>query len=150
LSVTCGRSVGFSGYPVLSTNKTDRHDIHEILFKVALNTINPKNQTRTKITLHIWSTKKVWRCVPSILMQQLTANSSYNEVVNLNSNWVTPVHSVGVVPWHYVKWFSFHWWLKCIRHFLKLQISCRFVRTINATTITNLFLYQLLIKLLQI
>jgi hypothetical protein len=35
------RSVGFSGYtPVSSTNKTDRHDITEILLKVALNTIN--------------------------------------------------------------------------------------------------------------
>jgi hypothetical protein len=33
LSVTCGRSV------VFSTNKTDRHDINEILLKVALNTI---------------------------------------------------------------------------------------------------------------
>jgi hypothetical protein len=29
-----------SGTPVSSTNKTDRHDIAEILFKVALNTIN--------------------------------------------------------------------------------------------------------------
>ena len=27
--------------PVSSTNKTDRHDIIEILLKVALNTINP-------------------------------------------------------------------------------------------------------------
>ena len=27
--------------PVFSTNKTDRHDISEILLKVALNTINP-------------------------------------------------------------------------------------------------------------
>jgi hypothetical protein len=33
LSVTCDRSV------VSSTNKTDRHDITEILLKVALNTI---------------------------------------------------------------------------------------------------------------
>jgi hypothetical protein len=32
---------GFSpGSPVSSTNKTDRHDITEILLKVALNTIN--------------------------------------------------------------------------------------------------------------
>jgi hypothetical protein len=30
--------------PVSSTNKTDRHDITEILLKVALNTIKP-NQT---------------------------------------------------------------------------------------------------------
>jgi hypothetical protein len=29
--------------PVSSTNKTDRHDITEILLKVALNTINPTN-----------------------------------------------------------------------------------------------------------
>jgi hypothetical protein len=36
LSLTCGRSVVFSGS---STNKTDRHDITEILLKVALNTI---------------------------------------------------------------------------------------------------------------
>ena len=28
-----------SGTPVLSTNKSDRHDIIEILFKVALNTL---------------------------------------------------------------------------------------------------------------
>ena len=28
--------------PVSSTNKTDRHDITEILLKVALNTINPQ------------------------------------------------------------------------------------------------------------
>jgi hypothetical protein len=32
--------VVFSGILVSSTNKTDRHDIAEILLKVALNTIN--------------------------------------------------------------------------------------------------------------
>jgi hypothetical protein len=31
----------FHGTPISSTNKTDRHDITEILLKVALNTINP-------------------------------------------------------------------------------------------------------------
>jgi hypothetical protein len=36
----------FSGYSVSSTNKTDRHDITEILLKVALNT--KKNKTPTK------------------------------------------------------------------------------------------------------
>jgi hypothetical protein len=30
---------GFQSLPVSSTNKTDRHDITEILLKVALNTI---------------------------------------------------------------------------------------------------------------
>jgi hypothetical protein len=31
----------FAGTPVSSTNKTDRHNIAEILLKVALNTIAP-------------------------------------------------------------------------------------------------------------
>jgi hypothetical protein len=31
--------VVFSGYSVFSTNKTDHHDIAELLLKVALNTI---------------------------------------------------------------------------------------------------------------
>jgi hypothetical protein len=39
LSVTCDRSVFFPGTPVSSTNKTDHHDIAEILLKVVLSTI---------------------------------------------------------------------------------------------------------------
>ena len=39
LSVTCDKSVVFSGPPVSPTNKTYRHDIAEILLKIALNTI---------------------------------------------------------------------------------------------------------------
>jgi hypothetical protein len=39
LSVTCGRSVVFSGTLVSSTNKTDGHDVTEMLLKVVLNTI---------------------------------------------------------------------------------------------------------------
>jgi hypothetical protein len=35
---------GFAGTPLSSTNKTDRHDIAEILLKVALNTINLTKQ----------------------------------------------------------------------------------------------------------
>ena len=38
MSVTCGRPVVFSRYSISSTNKTDRHNINEILLKVALNT----------------------------------------------------------------------------------------------------------------
>ena len=34
--MTCGRSVVFSEYSGVSTNKTDHHDITEILLKVAL------------------------------------------------------------------------------------------------------------------
>jgi hypothetical protein len=36
------RSVVFSGSSVSSTNKTDRHDIGEIVLKVALSTIKQK------------------------------------------------------------------------------------------------------------
>jgi hypothetical protein len=37
------------GPPVSSTNKTDHHDITEILLKVALNTIKQKNKTKKEI-----------------------------------------------------------------------------------------------------
>ena len=40
LSVTYDRSVVFSRFSVSSNNITDRHDITEILLKVAFNTIN--------------------------------------------------------------------------------------------------------------
>ena len=52
LSVTCDRSVVFSGNPVSSTTNTDRHDITEILLKVALNTISqtkPNNFRRNTL-----------------------------------------------------------------------------------------------------
>ena len=45
LSVTCSRSVVSSRYTESSNNKTDCHDIAEILLKVGLNTINPTNQS---------------------------------------------------------------------------------------------------------
>ena len=48
--MTCGRSV------VFSTNKTDRHDINEILLKVALNTITV---TLTIQFLHVQFLHKV-------------------------------------------------------------------------------------------
>ena len=50
--------------PVSSINKTDRHDITEILLKVALNTIN---QTKpAKPNLHI-SFYRTWSCAPAVL-----------------------------------------------------------------------------------
>jgi hypothetical protein len=45
------------GPPVSSTNKTDRHDITEILLKKALNTI--KKQTKINVYLHKSDTKRV-------------------------------------------------------------------------------------------
>jgi len=39
--VTCDRSVIFTEYSGFFTNKTESHDITEILLKVVLNNINP-------------------------------------------------------------------------------------------------------------
>ena len=52
MSLTWGRSWFSPGPPVSSTDKTDRHDITEIVLKVAFSTIKPTNQsTRTSIFL---------------------------------------------------------------------------------------------------
>jgi hypothetical protein len=40
----------YPGIPVSSTNKTDHHDIAEILWKVALNNIKPTKPTNRNIT----------------------------------------------------------------------------------------------------
>jgi hypothetical protein len=58
---------GFSaGPPVSSTNKTDRHDIAEILLKVALNTISNKqtnNQTIVEVlSLLVNSGEQIINC----------------------------------------------------------------------------------------
>ena len=53
--MTGDRSVVFSGTPVSSTNKSDHHDITEILLKMTLNTIiltlTPKIIDRVKLVL---------------------------------------------------------------------------------------------------
>ena len=52
MSVTCDRSVVFSlGTAVPSANKTDRHNITEILLKVALNTIKQINKQTSSYIL---------------------------------------------------------------------------------------------------
>ena len=57
MSVTCDRSVVFSpGPPVSSTNKTDHHDITEILLKVALSTIK-----QTRKFIFIFSCEKTFK-----------------------------------------------------------------------------------------
>ena len=45
-----------SGPPVSSTNKSDHHDITEILLNVALNTTN---QTKTKSSVHVWYLRRI-------------------------------------------------------------------------------------------
>ena len=53
------------GTPVSSTNKTNRHDITEILWKVALNTINQATLTHGD---HGQFNVIVRSCVPSLSM----------------------------------------------------------------------------------
>jgi hypothetical protein len=60
--------------PGPSTNKTDRHDISEILLKVALNTIKPTNQCT--ITLAVWIKKASWVIFSWILVHSLAFESS--------------------------------------------------------------------------
>jgi hypothetical protein len=54
----------FPGPLVSSTNKTDRHDITEILLKMALNTIKPTNTVVLKdveMTLFKYLTKEKYK-----------------------------------------------------------------------------------------
>ena len=51
--IPCDRSVVSPDTPVSSTNKTDGHDITEILLKVALNTVNQTKPTYFKINLMV-------------------------------------------------------------------------------------------------
>jgi hypothetical protein len=44
--------VGWWFSPVSSTNKTDRHDLTEILLKVALNTIKPREKMTKQNKYH--------------------------------------------------------------------------------------------------
>ena len=50
--MTCDSSMVFSSTPVFSTNKTDCHDITEILLKGAINTINHLPEQPSSFLLH--------------------------------------------------------------------------------------------------
>jgi hypothetical protein len=51
-----------TGTPVSCTNKTDRHDITEILLKVALNTVTHKLDLFWKQCLEKYHFKSYWNC----------------------------------------------------------------------------------------
>ena len=64
------------GTPVSSTNKTDRHDITEMLFKMALNTINQTNQSKDSTNekeglLLVWKLRHSENIVVHVLSQAL-------------------------------------------------------------------------------
>ena len=89
MSVTCGRSVVFSGYMyflrVSTTNETDRHEITEILLKVALSTKNtipptplwkPRRTFKIKILIPFHKTMVIYEFIqPSI--KKIMAMSLY-------------------------------------------------------------------------
>ena len=73
LSVTFDRSVIFSWYSVSVTNKTDCHDITEILLKVVLNTININHHLDWAKTFPILKTKNTlfnpkWKFINNFML----------------------------------------------------------------------------------
>jgi hypothetical protein len=92
--VTCDRSVVFSGYSVSSTNKSDRHNITEILFEVALNTISHK-----PIIIIMADSFEIYNCMFSLRRPH-----------NAGDN----IRSIGNHSWLYMEGFTFpdiHSWL---------------------------------------
>jgi hypothetical protein len=68
------------GVPVSSTNKTDRHDITEILLKVALSTINQTN--KHQIHKHVIGTDRIGSCNPTaplLIYMRVAANKESTE-----------------------------------------------------------------------
>ena len=83
--MTCDRSVVFSGFFGFPTNKTDCHDITEILLKVELNTIKQTNKTTyTRIYFHypyIPCTSLDWKNPVQIRIQ----------IKAIESSWILPI-----------------------------------------------------------
>ena len=93
LSVTCGRSVFSPGSPVSSTNKTDRHDITEILLKVALNTITI-TLTHRDFLAHLYLLKTYSHHKSSSFLRQCFLHAA--EIDLIQRNWL---HLVRKVTW---------------------------------------------------
>jgi hypothetical protein len=96
LSVTCHRSVVFSGY----SNKTYHHDITEILLKMALNIINHTKPKRV-MDLFLQVMKRLYVCVLPLNYATLDYHSiailcfRYNESAGVSSSFTSIVHCFG-------------------------------------------------------
>ena len=107
MSVTCDRSVVFSGY---STNKTDLLDITEILLKVAVNTITLTITITITITLTItpW-TKLQLVSMWSLLLQNLYFSFVYFPMsclwkpILFTPRFVIQTHCTNRILWFYAK-----------------------------------------------
>ena len=80
--------------PVSCTNKTDHHDITEILLKVALNTINPK-PTQFPFTGH-------WQQLILIFLQNTII--SYYEQLLFNTKWVIFSYIIDRISYCLIRW----------------------------------------------
>jgi hypothetical protein len=75
------------GIPVSSTSKTDRHDLNEILLKVALNTIIKQKRIQDlDFRRHVWSF--VFNCLRCELVRfvdigQIVDQHCFNFLINL-------------------------------------------------------------------
>ena len=104
LSVTCNRSVIFSEHTSFFHHSTDRHDVTEILLKVALNTIN-LTLTRSIYWLCIWfSSCRCW----SVSVQRILG-ILFQSLSSLSHHWLTTWEiyisrriSHAYIPWCYL------------------------------------------------
>ena len=89
MSVTCDRSVVLSGSSGFLPNKTDRHDITEILLKVVLNTINQTNK-------YIWLKVSEESCRQIYVMEEkewiISNNKIQTQTISLSSPTHTPYY----------------------------------------------------------
>jgi len=95
--------------PVSSTNKTDRHNITEILLKVVLNTIKPKQNQRPYLTSnYYWTPKRPWHMALEILLyfHRLLIRKKFDSVLGLEkANGVSLLMSIvdekknNFLPW---------------------------------------------------
>jgi len=134
LSVTRDRSVVFSTSSGSSTNKTDRHDITDILLKVALNTIKQTN-------------KHKYTCSVRLYLQLFVGGyMSYLRYL------AVCLHCVYLCPTHIVLCFCFVFvllFLWIVPHFwLPLRYSLTFIHFIDLILMTGPFQFIYLIKIL--
>ena len=76
------KSMVFTGYSVSSTNKTDRHDIIEILLKKVLNTIPPKvNYYLIESLVFKKSVCTCYKCTASLVCMMWYKNVINNNII---------------------------------------------------------------------
>ena len=85
------------GTPVSSTNKTDRHDVTEILLKVALNTIKQTNKQKSNTNLYFCFVFRfnfsIWQFLKGLAEYRWNYKVLHFSSHKLSSNWfILPLH----------------------------------------------------------